>query len=169
MRYVDWVKNAETPDEENFYVLPYSEAEKKRIAVFNLLWTLSFLLVQTGAGLLNQSSSRTFWIFYPYVLAFVPVVYAVWGACSFFSCSASLSKKQYVSSLSRCKHSVTALLVLSVLQIVLSVVYLILHRSALVTEGLIRELLYLGCMVLMCALCVLYGIFFNKNLMNNAV
>ena len=168
MRYVDWVKNAEKADVENFYVLNCDQKKKQHLALLNLCFGLVLLAFQLGAGFLNQSSSRTAWIFYPYILAFLPLAYFFFGAYHFFFCSPALSQKQYSASLSRCKHSMRALLVLSALQILLSLLYVFLKRQTL-QQALFRELLYLAFLLLQTAITVAYSVFFNKNLINTPV
>ena len=86
-RYKNWIKNAETPDENDYVVLPYDEKKKRRVALIHLCFCFLFIALQIVGGLVNQASSRTAWIFYPYIVLFLPIVYFAFGASSFVSLS----------------------------------------------------------------------------------
>ncbi|MCR4940516.1 MAG: hypothetical protein K5930_10495 [Treponemataceae bacterium] len=184
-RYKNWVKSAERPDEADFLVLPFGVAEKRRKAVLNITFCILLLFLQIFGGSLNQSSSRTAWIFYPYVILFLPIAYFFSGALFFFKVSESLSRKEWEKSLARCKHSGIALLVLSALNAVLELVYIILNRGALFASASgalsgalpgvkagetlaggisgLMDIIYLAVFIFMSLVCLLYGIFFDRN------
>ena len=177
LRYKNWIKNAETPDEKDFFIIPYDEKKKRKIALINLYFCFLFLLLQILAGLMNQSSSRTAWIFFPYILLFLPIAYFFFGATTFItvpkknsvmtidqeteheqSCI-SLSRKEWEKSLARCKHSGFALLAISCINALLEFVYIVLHRN----DGITKDFLYLAVLIVMAAMCALYGIFFDRS------
>lgn len=184
-RYKNWVKNAETPDEPDFLVLPFSPSQKRKKSIENLLFCLLLLFLQILGGVLNPSSSRTAWIFYPYVIVFLPIVYFFSGAGSFFKLSEKLSRKEWEKSLARCKHSGIVLLVLSVINALLELVYIILNRGQLFARASadlsnalpgvnaggtlanggsgLMDIIYLAVFISMSLVCVLYGIFFDRN------
>ena len=168
LRYKNWIKNAETPDEKDFFILPYDEKKKRKGAFINLCFCFIFLLLQIAAGLINQSSSRTAWIFFPYISIFLPIAYFFAGAYMFVAIkpdtesepnSISLSRKEWEKSLARCKHAGSALLVVSGINAILEIVYIVIHRN----DGIAKDFLYLGILLCMAALCSLYGIFFDRN------
>ena len=168
LRYKNWIKNAETPDEKDFFILPYDEKKKRKGAFINLCFCLIFLLLQIAAGLINQSSSRTAWIYFPYILIFLPIAYFFAGAYSFVAIKSdtestqnhiSLSRKEWEKSLARCKHAGSALLVVSCINALLELVYIVLHRN----ENIAKDFLYLGVLILIAAGCVLYGIYFDRS------
>ena len=163
-RYKNWIKNAETPDEKDFFVLPDDGKEKRKEALINLGFCFLFIALLVAAGLVNQSSSRTAWIFYPYIVLFLPAVYFAFGACAFASLvflrkSGSLSRKEWEKSLVRCKHSGGALLVLSGINALLDIVFIVLHRN----DGIMRDIVYLGVLLVLVVCSVLYGVFFDRN------
>ena len=158
-RYKNWIKNAETPDEKDFFVLPDDGKRRHKDAFINLGFCFLFI-----ALLVNQSSSRTAWIFYPYIVLFLPAVYFAFGACAFSSfvfarSSVSLSRKEWEKSLARCKHSGGALLVLSGINALLEIVFIVLHRN----DGVMRDIVYLGALLVLVVCSVLYGAFFDRN------
>ena len=168
LRYKNWIKKAETPDEKDFFILPYDEKKKRKGAFINLCFCLIFLLLQIAAGLINQSSSRTAWIYFPYILIFLPIAYFFAGAYSFVAIKSdtestqnriSLSRKEWEKSLARCKHAGSALLVVSCINALLELVYIVLHRN----ENIAKDFLYLGVLILIAAGCVLYGIYFDRS------
>ena len=168
LRYKNWIKQAETPDEKDFFILPYDEKKKRKGALINLCFCFIFLLLQIAAGLINQSSSRTAWIFFPYIMIFLPIAYFFAGAYTFVAIksdvestqnSFSLSRKEWEKSLARCKHAGSALLVLSGINALLEIVFIVLHRNDIIT----RDIVYLGVLLCMAAMCALYGIFFDRN------
>ncbi len=168
IRYKIWIKNAETPDEKDFFVLPNDKKKKRKGALINLCFCFLFIALLVAAGLVNQSSSRTAWIFYPYIVLFLPAAYFAFGACAFASLSLaaetgqgrdSLSRKEWEKSLARCKHSGGALLVLSGINALLEIVFIVLHRN----DGIMRDFVYLGVLLCIILVCVLYGIYFDRN------
>ena len=88
-RYKNWIKNAETPDEKDFFILPFDQKKKHKMALVNLCFCFLFIALQIAAGLVNQASSRTAWIFYPYIVLFLPVAYFAFGAVTFVGLSAA--------------------------------------------------------------------------------
>lgn len=164
MKYANWVKKAVTPDVENYHILPYDEAKRKRFALINLLYGGVFFILIFCAGIINHPSSRTAWIFYPYILIMIPAAYFFAGALAFMKCPVNLSKKQWESSLARCKHSAAGLLILSVIHLILEVIFIIVHRA----DGVFgKEAVYLSLFSVMIFICIIYGKFFDKKLVNN--
>ena len=163
-RYKNWIKNAETPDESDYFVLPDDGKKRRKGALMNLCFCFLFIALLVAAGLVNQSSSRTAWIFYPYIVLFLPAVYFAFGACAFASLvlvrhNVSLSRKEWEKSLARCKHSGGALLVLSGINALLEIVFIVLHRN----DEIVRDIVYLGVLLGLTFGCVLYGIYFDRS------
>ena len=166
-RYKNWVKNAEAPDEEDFCVLPFGADEKRKKALVNLGFSFVFLLLQIVAGSLNPSSSRTVWIFYPYIVVFLPIAYFFSGALFFMKATERLSRKVWEKSLARCRHSGVALLVLAAVNALLELVFILLNRGEFsgwgFASGAGRDVAYFAVFLCMTAVCVLYGIFFDRS------
>ena len=166
MKYLNWVKKAETPDVENYHILACDESKRKQSAVINLISGFVFFIMIFGAGILNHPSSRTAWIFYPYISTMIPAVYFIAGALAFMKCTVNLSKKQWDSSLGRCSHSAIALLILCILNLILDVIFIIIHSK---TGFNFWEIIYLLIFVILTLLCIVYGKFFDKNFAKNGI
>lgn len=160
MKYQNWVKKIEAPDELNFCVLPYDSKLKKLISIKNAFFSLILFSLQLCAGFINQTSSHYFWIFYPYILAFLPCVYFLTGAYSLFGLNEKISKKQWDKSLGRCRNSVLGLLIVSVLNCILEVIFIIINIKK--HEILPKECIYLLLQISIVIICIFYSKFFNK-------
>lgn len=55
-----------------YYILPFTEQEKKKSNWLNMAFAAVLLILQVAAGMVNQDSSRTFWVLYPYLFTFPP-------------------------------------------------------------------------------------------------
>lgn len=166
MKYLNWVKNAETPDQKNFLILPYDEKKKKRYAVMNFAFGILLLILLVSAGVLNHPSSRTAWIFYPYILNFIPLGHFFAGAFLFMKFPVNLSKKQWDSSLARCKHSAAGLLIFFSLNFLLDVIFLITHRK----NGFNAfEFIYILIFAVMILVIIFYSKFYDKRFVNKNI
>lgn len=186
-RYKNWIKNAETPDEPDYHLLPYDEKTKGKVAAINFFFCVLMLLIQIAEGFVNQSSSRTYWVFFPYVFVFLPLAYLLAGSVSFFGMPVALSRKQWEKSLGRMKRSCIGVMIVDGISAVAELVYLIVYRTTLWnavpsgTEGDILqnvpaafskeaamvggyrlELVYFGLQVMLLLCCVLYGFYYDR-------
>lgn len=143
----------------DYYVLPLDERQKRRTNRVNICFSVLFLLLQVVMGMVNQDSSRTFWIVYPYLFLFLPLAYFFVGAVSYCSDPLRMQKAQYETGLARMRRSCNGAMVLAVISAALDVVYMLLHHGE-IRMG--RELLYLLCHILFLAAVFLYGRYYNK-------
>ena len=58
----------------DIYVLPFDEKKKKQTNRVTLGFAAAMVAIQLLAGMMNQDSSRTFWIVYPYLFIFLPKI-----------------------------------------------------------------------------------------------
>jgi hypothetical protein len=143
----------------DYYVLPFDEKQKKQTGVYNLLGAGLLLAVQIVAGLLNQDSSRTFWIVYPYLFTFLPLAYMMAGAVRYLEVPLRMQKAHYETSIARIRHSCIGTMVLVGISVALDIVYMLLHRG---TFHVGRELVYLGCHVIYLLLAAVYGRYYDR-------
>lgn len=143
----------------DYYILPLDEKQKKKSNPVNIGVAALLMVIQIGAGMVNQDSSRTFWIVYPYLFIFLPLAYMAVGAVSYCSDPLRMQKAQYETGLARIRRSCIGASVLTVISAVLDVVYIFLHRADVRLD---RELLYLLCHILFLAATFLYGRYYNK-------
>lgn len=143
----------------DYYVLPFDKREKKKNAVILFVFVCLILGVQIIAGLVNQDSSRTAWIVFPYLMIFVPVAYMFRGFLGFAVCPSRMQKVQFETGIERCRRSAIGILILTSLSLMLDVVYMVLHRVELCVE---KELLYAGCHIVLIMLIIFFGKYYNK-------
>lgn len=143
----------------DYYVLPFDEEQKKKTNWVNIGYTVALIILQVVAGMLNQDSSRTFWIVYPYLFIFLPLAYMFIGAVSYYSDPLRMQKAQYETGLARIRRSCIGSMVLVGISAVLDIVYMILHHAA-IRMG--REMLYLFCHILFLAVAFMFGKYYDK-------
>lgn len=143
----------------DYYVLPFDEKQKKRTGICNVLGVGLLLAVQIAEGLLNQDSSRTFWIVYPYLFTLLPLAYMIAGAVRYFEVPLRMQKAHYETSLLRIRHSCIGTMVLAGISAVLDIVYMLVHRGAF---HMGRELCYLGCHVVYLVAAAAYGRYYDR-------
>lgn len=143
----------------DYYILPFEEGQKKKTAWGNLFFSVLLFGIQLLAGMLNQDSSRTFWIVYPYMFVFLPVAYMFLGAVSYFSVPLKMQKAHYETSLARLRHSCVGAMVLVGISGVLDIAYIILNRADL---RIGMELGYLFLHVLFLLVAVFYGKYYDR-------
>ena len=136
----------------DYYILPLDERQKKKTNLVNIGFAAVFFLIQIAMGMVNQDSSRTFWIVYPYLCIFLPVA-------SYWSDPLRMQKAQYETGIARMRRSCIGAAFLAVFSAVLDVIYMLQHLGSI---RLGRELLYLLCHILFLAAAFLYGKYYNK-------
>lgn len=143
----------------DYYILPFGSEQKKKTNLVNLGFSLLFILLQTAAGMVNQDSSRTFWIVYPYLFIFLPASYFLVGAVSYLGYPLRMQKAQYETGLARIRRSCIGIMALAGLCAALDLVYIFIHRSQ-VNIG--RELVYLLFQGLLLAAGFAYGRYYDR-------
>ena len=143
----------------DYYVLPLDKAGKRKSNLANLGFAAVLMLIQVAAGMVNQDSSRTFWIVYPYLFIFLPLAYLFVGVFSSWGDPVRMQKAQYETGVARMRRSSIGAMALSAFSAVLDAVYMLLHHGE-IRMG--RELLYLSCHILFLSAAFLYGAYYNK-------
>lgn len=143
----------------DYYIFPFDEKQKKKKSMVVMIFVLFLFGIQIAAGLLNQDSSRTSWIVYPYLMIFVPIAYMFMGAATFCRVPVRMQKVQFETGIERCRRSAIGILILSIFSLILDIVYMILHRAGLHWG---RELLYAGCHLMLIVLILVFGKYYNK-------
>lgn len=143
----------------DYYVLPFDEGKKKKTGLENMLFSILLFVIQLVEGMLNQDSSRTFWIVYPYLFVFLPLAYMILGSVSYFGVPLKMQKAHYEMSLARIHRSCIGAMVLVVISALLDLIYIIVNRSSI---RLGMELLYLVLHVLFFAVAFAYGKYYDR-------
>ncbi len=145
------------------YTLHLTEEDKKKTNWQNLLYGFIFLAIEIILGLLNPDSSRTAWVVYPYIFLFLPTAYMLIGAFTYFHAEIAMEKADYDGGIVRMRRSVYGILALSGCNIVLDLLFIILHRDQI---DLLRECIYLGLLILLLLVALSFGRFFDRNYTN---
>ena len=143
----------------DYYILKISESEKKKTKLWNFAFSIgifSFLII---AGLLNQDSSRTAWIVFPYLMIYIPSAYLMRGSIAYVTMPKRMQKIQFDNSIARMKHSGIGILILTLISMCLDILYMFLHYKN-INWG--RESLYFLAHVLILALTFLFGKYYDK-------
>ncbi len=146
-------------NDQNIYVLQMDQ-EQKRVSVRrSLLYAAGALVLHAAAGLLNQPSSRCFYVVFPYLFAFLPLIYALLGVLTYSGAAVRMSSRQYREGIRRIRRSLLGVFWLKVIGMVLDGVYLLRHFG----EGNPgRELIYFLLHLPVIALIVLYGRYYDR-------
>lgn len=142
-----------------YYILPLTQEQKKKSNYCNMGFGLLLLAIQLAAGMVNQDSSRTFYIMFPYLFTLLPVFYFLLGAFSYWSDPVKQQKAQYETGLARMKRSAMGSMVMNGISVILDIVYMILHRGNMQT---LRELIYLGLLIAYIVAAFCYGRYYDK-------
>jgi len=141
------------------YVMPFDAQAKKRTNLINLGFAAALALVQVAAGMVNQDSSRTAWIVFPYLFTFLPVGYFFVGAVSYVSDPLRMQKAQYETGLARMRRSALGSMVMTGISALLDIVYMIWHRGEI---ALGREFCYLLCLLAYLTVAFCFARYYNK-------
>lgn len=144
---------------EEYCILPLNEAEKKKAGIVNVAFGISMLLFTGIAGMINPDSSRTAWIVFPYLFLFLPCAYMLFGAHSFWGASCRMHRAVYQVSVMRMKHSCWGVIILAIMDIVLDIVYMLIHWKTL---HCLKEISYCSCLSLVLIVGILFGKYFDK-------
>ncbi len=141
------------------YVLPFDARKKRNTSLiqFGLFAPLAAVVVL--AGMVNPSSSRTFWVVYPYLFLYLPLLYLLLGLISYLDCGLRIQVDVYDKSIRRIRHSVWGIIVMAGIAALCDVVYLILYHGQI---DLFRELFYLGFLVAAAVLGIGYGFCYDR-------
>ncbi len=141
------------------YRLPYDHKQKRKNSLICIVYSLCELLIFVLAGLINQDSSRTFWIVFPYLFLFLPITFQLLGAINLILSDDIMAEKSFNNSLGRIKTSARLLIVLSVLNLVLDIVFILFHFGQIAISS---EIIYLVCIVLIIIASIVFGFIFDK-------
>lgn len=143
----------------DYYILPFNMERKKKTNLVNIGFSVLLLGILTAAGMVNQESSRTFWIVYPYIFIFLPLGYMILGAVSYLSVPLRMQKAHYETGLARINHSLKGTMALSAVCVILTIVYIILHFGSV---SLGREFAYISFHCLFLSVAFLYDRYYNR-------
>lgn len=142
----------------DIYVLPFDEKKKKQTNRVTLGFAAAMVAIQLLAGMMNQDSSRTFWIVYPYLFIFLPTAYMLIGAISYTEATTRMQRPQFDGSIRRMHRSAIGALVICSISAVCDMIYIIMNHSSM---HMGREIMYLICHIVFIAVGVCYGKYYD--------
>lgn len=141
------------------YRLAYDRRQKRKNCLICVAYSIWELFIFVLAGLINQDSSKTFWIVFPYLFLFLPIAFQLLGAINLILSEDVMLKKTYDNSLGRIKISARLLILLSFINIILDIIFIFLYHSLI---ALLSEILYLICIALIAISAIAFGFIFDK-------
>lgn len=112
-----------------YYRYDLDEAQLKKMKMGYLLLLTAASVVQIGMGLINNPGSRRFVIALPYVVGFLPLVYAWLGAVRIMTSPGKMSYVDYDKGCLRLKRSTIGALVCSLLTLFGEMVFWFMERG----------------------------------------
>lgn len=137
-----------------YYILPFDKKQKNKTAIINFCFAIVLFALQILNGCLNQDSSRTAWIVFPYFMIYIPMAYFFMGASTYAQSPLKMQKAHFERGMERMRRSCYGILIFTALSAILDVVYMILHASAMQVG---REVLYFALHVVIIAVVLIFG------------
>lgn len=136
-----------------YYISCLSKTDLKKMKFYYLALVLCSSATAMGAGFLNNPGSRIVYVALPYVSLFLPIAYSLMGTIGFIRTDEKLTRVLYDKTKVRIRRATIWQILLSVLAILGDVVF-ILYRID--KNFLQKELVFLGCLVLVLLLNILF-------------
>lgn len=145
--------------EGSYYKLPYDEKQLKKNKAVCFIFSVMFLLIYLGAGLINPDSSKTAWIVFPYFFLFLPIGFNLLGVFNLLGQKCRMEKAGYEESIIRMKRSSISILILAVLNIILDLIYIFINHKGL---NFVIEISYIGILLLLILMVIAFGNKYDK-------
>jgi len=137
-----------------YYKLDINELEIKKAKRWNWIYFSGMFLLWILAGLVNQDSSRIFYVLFPYYFIFLPIIYFGYGAFNFSDISQNMDGVTYDGSIRRMHRSGLGIIILTGINILLDAIYIVVNFQ---TADIGKEILYILCLLGVVIVGVLYG------------
>ena len=146
-------------DDNRYYKLDINETEKKQVNLWNWFYFAGMFLFWLLAGLVNQDSSRTFYVLFPYYFIFLPIIYFGYGALNFSGVSSNMDGVAYDGSIRRMHRSGLGIIIWTGINILLDIIYIILNFQ---TVNLWKEVVYSVFLIGIILVGFLFAKFYDK-------
>ena len=143
----------------SYYELPYDEKQFKKNKITCLIFSIMFLLIYLMAGYVNTDSSKTAWIVFPYLFIFLPIAFDIFAVINLFGLKSRMERAGYEASILRLKNSSIAIIVLTILNIVLDLIFIILNRYTL---NFVLEISYIVLLLILIISVIAFGKKYDK-------
>ena len=147
-------------NDNRFYKLDLKETAKKRINRRNWLYFMGMFFFWLLAGLVNQDSSRTVYVLFPYYFIFLPIIYFGYGALNFNGLSNIVDGIAYDGSVRRMQRSGLGIIIWTSINILLDIIYII--RNFKITN-LTKEILYCLPLIGIIIVGIAFAKFYDEN------
>ena len=151
--------NKKYKDDHRYYKLDINEIEKKKANRWNWVYFAGMFAFWILAGLINQDSSRIFYVLFPYYFIFLPIIYFGYGVLNFSGLSVNMDGVAYDGSIRRMHRSGLGIIIWTGINILLDIIYIILNFQ---TANIGKEILYVVCLVGVMVVGILFGKFYDK-------
>lgn len=143
----------------DYYILPIDRKQKRKTAAINFGFAILLIALQILNGCLNQDSSRTAWIVFPYLMIYVPMAYFFMGACTYAQASVKMQKPHFERGMERMRRSCYGILLFTAISAVLDIVYMVLHGADMHAG---REVAYFLLHVVIATVVLLFGRLYDR-------
>ncbi len=148
-------------DDNRYYKLDINETDMKKVKRYNLIYFVGMFLFWLLAGLVNQDSSRTFYVLFPYYFIFLPIIYFGYGALNFWGLSANMDGVAYDGSVRRMHRSGLGIIIWTGINVLLDIIYIIVNFQ---TANVLKEVIYISLLAGIVIIGILYGKFYDRYL-----
>lgn len=143
----------------DYYILPMDKKQKRKTTVINFVFAMLLMALQILNGCLNQDSSRTAWIVFPYLMIYVPMAYFFMGACTYAQAPVRMQKPYFERGMERMRRSCYGILLFTAVSAVLDIVYMVLHGADMHVG---REAAYFLLHIVIVAVVLLFGRLYDR-------
>ena len=147
-------------NDNRYYKLDINETEKRHVNLMNWVYFFGMFCFWLLAGLVNQDSSRTFYVLFPYYFIFLPIIYFGYGAFNFSGLSSNMDGVAYDGSIRRMHRSGLGIIIWTGINILLDIIYIIVNFQ---TANIGKEVIYIVFLAGVVVVGVLYGKFYDKH------
>lgn len=144
--------------EGSYFELPYDEKQFKKNKIICAGFSMLFLLIFLGAGLINPDSSKTAWIVFPYFFLFLPIGFNLLGTFNLLGQKCRMEKAGYEESIIRLKKSSMAIMILAAVNIILDLIFICINHNI----NFVIEFSYIAILLLLIASVIAFGVKYDK-------
>lgn len=149
----------------DWYVFEKDEQTVKKAKITALVASVASLILFGVAGFLDAQASFTAYVFMPYIIAFLPIVYSVADGFKLLSYKDRMTHKQHDKTVVNLKHTSLATIILASLSLAGNAVMYILAFgfSKIEIKSIASDIIFSCCIIVILILNILLS-FAQKNL-----
>lgn len=143
----------------DYYKYQLSNSEYNRMRMAILLVLVAFIIIYVGLGFLNNSGSRCFYVLFPYICMFLPLVYLL---RSYYRIPREVQKIEYAiydKSYLRLKYSVVGMIATSITTVVGDIIFIIRNTNEIILS---KEIIFCIANIMIAVISVLLLRYHNR-------